>query len=191
VKDVFVLVKTESSRRRGIMLRGKILFLALIAVPAAAAAQGLPGPMPDKLLSEGHKIYLAGDASGALAKYVEAKDADTGKAAAYYFIAMAKARLGNTGEAVAALDTAATIAGDKDTAMHAKALFAVAVIHEHKADWDAAFEAWNKYLGYVQSHADVPGFADAAKSRISVIERRRALETEGAAIRSRAENKGN
>lgn len=174
------------------MLRGKILFLlALVAAPTAAAAQVLPAPMPDKLLSEGHKLYLAGDAGGALAKYVEAKDADTGKAAAYYFVAMAKARLGNTDEAIAALDTAATIAGDKDVAMHAKALFAAAVIREHKGEWDAAFDAWNRYVGYAQSHADAAGFADAAKARITVIERRRALETEGAAIRSRAENKGN
>jgi hypothetical protein len=172
------------------MPRANLLFLALFTIPAAAMAQAPQGGAYENLLAAGHKMYLAGNASGALAKYGEAKDADSGKPAAYYFIGMAKARLGNTAEAVAVFGTAATIAGDKNVAMHAKALFAIAVIHDNKAAWDAAFDAWSRYLEYVQSHSDTSGFADTAKSRIAVIERHRTLEAEGAAIRSRADNKG-
>ena len=170
------------------MPRAIVFFLALIAVPAAAAAQA-PQRYESKLAA-GHAMYLAGDAAGALAKYGEAKDMDPGKPDAYYFTGVAKARLGNSEEAISSIETAATIAGDKDVAMHAKALFAVAAILDAKADWDAASEAWKKYLEYAEAHADVAVFADAAKSRISVIERRHALETEGAAIHSRADNKG-
>jgi tetratricopeptide (TPR) repeat protein len=179
---------SEKHYRGGVMARASILFLALIAVPAAAAAQ-VP-PTYDGLLAAGHTMYLAGDAAGALAKYGEAKDADSGKPAAYYFIGVAKARLGNVEEAVASFGTAATIAGDKDLAMRAKAMFAAAAIQDAKANWDAAYEAWKKYLEYAEAHADAAGFADTARSRISVIERHRTLETEGAAIRSRADNKG-
>jgi tetratricopeptide (TPR) repeat protein len=170
------------------MPRANILLLALIAVPAVAAAQA-PATY-DGLLAAGHKLYLDGDAAGALAKYEEAKSADSGKPAAYYFVGFAKARLGNVEDAISSLGTAATLAGDKDIAMHAKALFSIAVVYDDKGDWDAAFTAWNKYLEYAEAHKDAAVFVDTAKSRIAVIERRRALETEGAAIRSRAENKG-
>ena len=93
-------------------------------------------------------------------------------------------------EAISALNTAATISGDKDVALHAKALFVIAVVQEQKADWDAAFDAWRTYLDYAQGHADAKGFPESAKSRIAAIEKRRELEKEGAATRGRADNKG-
>jgi tetratricopeptide (TPR) repeat protein len=172
------------------MLRASVVVLALLAVPAIALAEVPPGMTYESMLAVGHKLYLAGDAKGALEKYTAAKEAASGKPAAYFFIGVAKAKLGDLQEALAALNTAATIAGDKDAALHAKALFAAAVVHEQKPDWDAAYDAWKAYLEYALAHADVPTFPESAKSRIAAIEKRRALETEGAAIRSRADNKG-
>ena len=172
------------------MLRVSAVVLALLVVPVVAAAEVPPGMTYNAMLMAGHKLYIAGDAKAALEKYAAAKEAESGKPDAYYFIGVAKAKLGETSEAVAALSTAATIAGDKDVALHAKALFAIAVVHEQKADWDAAFAAWKTYLEYAQGHTDVQTFPESAKSRIAAIEKRRELETEGAAIRSRAGNKG-
>jgi tetratricopeptide (TPR) repeat protein len=167
-----------------------LVVLALLALPAVALAEVPPGMTYDSMLMAGHKLYVGGDAKAALAKYEAAKEAESGKPAAYLFIGMAKAKLGQLEEAIAALNTAATIAGDKDAAVHAKALFALAVAQEQKPDWDAAYDAWKKYLAYAQAHADVPTFPESAKSRIAAIERRRELETAGAAVRGRAENKG-
>jgi tetratricopeptide (TPR) repeat protein len=169
------------------MSRAFVVVFVLLAVPAAAAAEVPVGMTYDSMLAAGHKLYVDGDAKGALEKYKAAKDADSGKPAAYYFIGAAQAKLGELAEAVASLNTAASIAGDKDVALHAKALFAAAVVLEQKGDWDAAFDAWNKYLGYAQAHTDVPTFADSAKSRIAAIEKRRELAAEGAATRARAE----
>jgi tetratricopeptide (TPR) repeat protein len=172
------------------MLRASAVVLALLSIPFVAAAEVPPGMTYDAMLMAGHKLYVAGDTKGALEKYNAAKEAESGKGGAYYFIGAVKAKLGEASEAIAAFSTAATISGDKDVALHAKALFSIAVVQEQKADWDAAFDAWNKYLEYAQGHTDVQTFPESAKSRIAAIEKRRALETEGAAIRSRADNKG-
>jgi tetratricopeptide (TPR) repeat protein len=171
------------------MSRASAIVFALLFAPSVAAA-GVPVNMTyDSMLAAGHKLYVGGDAKGALEKYEAAKEAESGKPGAYYFIGAAKAKLGEFDEAIGSLGTAATISGDKDVALHAKALFAIAVVSEQKGDWDAAYDAWNKYLGYAQTHTDVPTFAESAKSRIAAIEKRRELATEGAATRSRAENK--
>ncbi|MCK9460358.1 MAG: hypothetical protein M0R80_12035 [Proteobacteria bacterium] len=172
------------------MLRASAVALALVAIPAVALADVPVGSSYDAMLTAGHKLYVSGDTKGALEKYEAAKEATSGKAAAYYFIGAAKAKLGEFPEAVAALNTAATIAGDKDVVLHAKAMFATAVVQEKSGDWDAAYDAWKKLLEYAEAHADAKSFPDSARSRIGAIERRRTLETEGAAIRSRAENKG-
>ena len=172
------------------MSRAFAVVFALVAVPLAAAADVPPGMSYEAMIMAGHKLYVGGDAKGALGKYEAAKEATSGKAGAYYFIGAAKAKLGEFSEAVAAFNTAATISGDKDVALHAKALFAIAMVLEQKGDWDAAFDAWKKLLDYTEAHADAKSFPDSAKSRIAAIENRRTLETEGAAIRSRTENKG-
>jgi tetratricopeptide (TPR) repeat protein len=171
------------------MSRASAVVFALLFVPAVAAAEVPVNMTYDSMLAAGHKLYVGGDAKGALAKYEAAKEAESGKPGAYYFIGAAKAKLGELDEAIGSLNTAATIAGDKDVGLHAKALFAAAVVQEQKGDWDAAYDAWNKYLGYAQAHTDVKSFVDSAKSRIEVIEKRRELATEGAAVRSRADNK--
>ena len=171
-------------------MRATAVFLALFAVSVVAAAAVPAGMSYDAMLTAGHKIYVGGDAKGALEKYEAAKEAESGLPGAYYFVGMAKAKLGEFDAAIAALNTAATISGDKDVALHAKTLFALAVVQEQKGSWDAALEAWNTYLGYAQSHTNVRTFVDSAKSRIAAIEKRRELEKEGAATRSRAEGGG-
>jgi len=172
------------------MSRAPAVVFALVAIPLVAAADVPPGMSYEAMIMTGHKLYVGGDAKGALEKYEAAKEATSGNPNAYYFIGAAKAKLGQLSEAISALNTAATISGDKDVALHAKALFVIAVVQEQKADWDAAFDAWRTYLDYAQGHADAKGFPESAKSRIAAIEKRRELEKEGAATRGRADNKG-
>jgi tetratricopeptide (TPR) repeat protein len=172
------------------MLRAFAVALALVAIPAVALADVPPGMSYDAMLMAGHKLYVGGDAKGALEKYEAAKDAAGGRAEAYYYIGAAKAKLEEYTDAISALNTAATISGSKDVVLHAKALFAIAVVQERSGNLDAAYDAWKTVLDYAEAHADAKSFPESARSRIAAIEKRRELEKEGAAIRSRADNKG-
>jgi tetratricopeptide (TPR) repeat protein len=182
------------------MRRGIVIILALAAVPAAALAQDAPAedaaaqpelpPYYEGKLARGHAMYLATDFAGALNAYGAAKDQDAGRPDAYYFIACAQSKLGQHDDAIASLKTAATIAGEKDTTIHAKALFMIGVVQERKSDWKAAKAAWNEYLGYAKSHSDATTFVPSAEGRIEAIDKKIKLDSDYAPVRERLANKG-
>jgi tetratricopeptide (TPR) repeat protein len=186
------------------MIRGILITLVLVAIPIAAWAQeaetaepasagasssSLP-PYYEGKLARGHAKYLASDYNGALAAYEAAKDQDAGRAPAYYFIACAMSKLNRHDEAVAMLKTAATISGEKDQNLHAKALFMTAVVLERKGDWKGAKAAWNEYLSYAKTHGDATTFVPAAEGRIEVIDKKLKLDEEYAPVRERRAKKG-
>ena len=168
------------------MNRGMLFVLALVLLPASALAQPQEGLSFDGVLAEGHALYLAGDHEGALARYQDAK----GNALAYYFVGCAFSALDKTEDAVSALSTAATIAGEKDQSLHAKALFMIAVLRERSADWDAAKEAWTKYQGFAQTHADATTFVPVAQERLDAIEKRVKLDADYQVVRDRIKTVG-
>jgi tetratricopeptide (TPR) repeat protein len=169
----------------GIMNRWMLFVLALALLPAFAHAQPQEGLSFDGVLAEGHALYLAGDYEGALAKYQEAKEQESGNALAYYFVGCAFSALDKTEDAISALNTSATIAGEKDQSLHAKALFMVAVLRERSADWDAAKEAWTKYQGFAQTHSDATTFVPIAQERLDAIEKRVKLDADYQVVRDR------
>ncbi len=167
------------------MNRGMLFVLALAALPASAHAQPQGGLSFDGVLAEGHALYLAGDHEGALAKYQDAKEQEPGNALAYYFVGCAFSALDKVEDAVSALSTSATIAGEKDKSLQAKALFMIAVLRERSADWDAAKEAWIDYLGFAQTHADATTFMPVAQERLDAIEKRVKLDADYQVVRDR------
>ena len=167
------------------MNRGMLFILALVLLPASAHAQPEGELSFDGVLAEGHALYLAGDHEGALAKYQDAKAMESGNPLAYYFVGCAFSALDKAEDAVSALNTSATIAGEKDQSLHAKALFMIAVLRERSADWDAAKEAWTKYLGFAQTHADATTFAPVAQERLDAIEKHVKLDADYKVVRDR------
>lgn len=189
------------------MTRGMLIALALAMVPAAAQAQdtAAPAPAAEKSASEapsnlpahyegklarGHAAYLVTDYSKALAIYQAAKDQDAGRAPAYYFMACAMSKLDRHDEAVAMLKTAATIAGEKDQTLHAKALFMIAVVREREGSWSEAKAAWKEYLNYAKAHGDATTFVPVAEGRIEVIDKKLKLDEDYAPVREKRAKKG-
>lgn len=190
------------------MIRGILFALVLVVTPVAVWAQDAPvatEPAPDVAettaapqlpehyegkLARGHASYMATDYSGALAAYQAAKDQDAGRAPAYYFMACAMSKLDRHDEAVAMLKTTATIAGEKDQTLHAKALFMIAVVQERKGDWAAAKVAWNEYLSYAKTHGDATTFVSVAEGRIEAIDKKLKLDEDYAPVREKRAKKG-
>jgi hypothetical protein len=140
-------------------------------------------------LAEGHARYLATDYETALELYEQAKEMNSGEASAYYFIGFAQAALERWEDAVASLKTSATIAGAKKKALHARALFAVAVVQERRGEWKKAEAAWRAYKGYAQTHKDVKTHLSTAESRLEAIEKNNELRDEYEGVREKAEEK--
>jgi tetratricopeptide (TPR) repeat protein len=189
------------------MFRGIIIALVFVSAPAVATAQeaatGEPAPaatseaaapqLPahyEGKLARGHASYMATDYSAALAAYQAAKDQDAGRAPAYYFMACAMSKLDRHDEAIGLLKTTATIAGEKDQNLHAKALFMIAVVQERKGDWAAAKAAWNEYVSYAKTHGDATTFVPVAEGRIEIIEKKLKLDEDYAPVRERRAKKG-
>lgn len=151
----------------------------------AAETSDLPATFEGRL-AYGHSRYLAADYQGALTVYGKAKDLEAGEPVVYYFIGCTEAKLERWEEAISSLKTAATIAGAKDTKLHAKALFMIAVVQERRNEWTKAKSAWNEYLSYAKAHEDALTFVPVAEGRIAVIEKRIQLEKDYAVVKERA-----
>lgn len=139
------------------------------------------------LLSLGHDAFLSGRHAGALDRYEEAKDMEPGRADAYYFIGYAQGRLGRFDEAFVTLQTARTVAGNKNTDLSAKVLFLRAVLQEQRGDLQAAEKAWTDYLGFAQTHTGARVFIESAQSRLDAIKKMQRLDEQYAEVRKRLE----
>ncbi|MFO8070643.1 MAG: hypothetical protein R6V85_02100 [Polyangia bacterium] len=140
-------------------------------------------------LAEGHARYLATDYEAALDLYEQAKEMRSGEASAYYFIGFAQAALERWEDAIASLKTSATIAGAKKKALHARALFAVAVVQERRGDWKAAETAWKAYKGYAQTLKDVKTHIPTAESRLEAIKKSIELRKKYEGVREKAKER--
>jgi tetratricopeptide (TPR) repeat protein len=170
------LVAFLCGSKEGIMLRKTIGVLFVMLLPALALAQAKGAPGAAAILSEGHVKYLAQDYEGALAKYEQARDKDSGQSIAYYFTGCALARLKRWDDAIAQFKTAATIAGVKDESLHARAIFVAAVTLEQKGDLSGAKSAWEDYQTYAQAHEKAVVYKDSARERIAAIDKKMKLD---------------
>jgi len=192
------------------MMRWITVSLLLALAPATAAAQiatveeiqAVGGPQAarelGKKLAKGHELYKAGNPQGALDLYNEIKERLPGSAWIYFYIGTALRKLEQWEDSLAAFRTTATIAGSKDIDMRAKAMFNIALTHEHRAGeepgptvhWKNAKAAWIEYLKLAEAHPDAIVFPDSARSRIKAIERRFELWEQYRRVREEAEKRG-
>ncbi len=146
-----------------------LLVAVCFTFPAFAIADD-GGYTYEGLLAIGHGQYVSQNFEGAIAQYEKAKNAESGRPEAYYFIGCAMARQKRWDEAVTVLKSAATVAGESHPAMHARALFVVAVTLEQAGDLSKARFAWAAYKEYSVAHPSITGFAAVADQRVKANE---------------------
>ncbi len=161
-----------------------VIVLLVVLIPAIVSAQASGR---NKLVS-GHTMYLEGNYKGALAVYNEVKEKEPGNPAPLYYAACAMAALDQYNEAIAALNAAASIVGDKDASLHAKMLFMSAVVRERQGDLASATTAWNNYISYAKAHGDAVTFIASANSRIEAISKKTQLDKDYQIVRQRIAN---
>lgn len=108
------------------------------------APEAVVGPerqASDRLLTKGRAILEQGDYERAASAFSDAVNVDTTNGAAYYYLALARARQGETDVALGILDKA-------------EALLA------HDEDWTARIDELRKELGSGGSHEVVPSPLD-------------------------------
>ncbi len=149
------------------------------AVPSGADAAAPPrpraaAPAPPRayvdLCSQGHAKYAAHDFAAAVERYQKAIAKVPTQPLAYYLLGEAQLAAGSFVEAESAWNQAVSQAGDADPAMHARALFVLADLHERRIEWDAARTAWQTYLDWLARFPDVTGAPASARARIAAID---------------------
>lgn len=162
-----------------------------VAAPAPQAAtpqvKDTPLTYPGKLTS-GHELYMRGDFQGALTAYESAKLMSPEEPIAYYYLGFAQARLARYDDAIVTLRAACTKAGEKDPSLHAKALFAIAVVEEMRWNLEKAKEAWTGYLGFARTHDGAQTFPASAEARIAAIEKMKSLDEQYEVVRGRIDS---
>ena len=133
--------------------------LSLRAVATAVLLGLLLGPLPADAMSEA--VRLMNHSSEAIVKqrYAEAEqlarralERDPGLADAHYDLALALKYQGRHDEAVQHLQTALEMFPQTSENNIAKCLYGLPLIHEIKRDFQAAAEAWQKYIAFAKQH---------------------------------------
>ncbi len=147
------------------------------AEPVAAPAPAIDTSLDfHGLISQGHSLYIQQNFEGAMQSYEAAKNKEPGDPMVYYFIGCVQIKLARFDDAQVTFTTVKTMAGDKDTNIHAKALFMLAHLEELRSNLDAAMNAWTAYKGYVQTRTVAANYIATADARMAVIEAKRALD---------------
>lgn len=138
-------------------------------------------------LFQGHLRYVDNDHQGALTNYEEAKDMEPANAEGYYFIACAQAKIGRIDDALVTLKTVATLAGGKNDALEAKALFVTALLEERRGNLERARKAWESYLQFASSRRNLVTFSATANERLKQYRAKEEREEQYSAVRKRIE----
>ncbi|MBN2717876.1 MAG: hypothetical protein JXX14_18655 [Deltaproteobacteria bacterium] len=137
------------------------------------------------LLAIGHGKYVVQDFAGASAQYENARLKDPARPEAYYFIGCTLRAQGQYQEAVSMLASAATVAGDDDPVMNARALFVIATVWESARNFEKAKYAWIQYKAFAQSHSDAHPFIQIADAHIAAIDAHTQLVNQYEAVTAR------
>jgi tetratricopeptide (TPR) repeat protein len=155
---------------------------ALALLPVAALAQGGPAAKTHdevpaapsvkyvEACTRGNVKYATRDFQGAIALYRGAIELDPKNPLGYYLLGEAQLAAGNIAEADAAWSRASAESGERDPAMHARALFVIADLKERQWKWDDAKTAWQAYLDWANRFPNAVAFPASARSRLQVID---------------------
>lgn len=166
------------------------MLLSLCAFVRESSAQEAGGNYTyEGLLAIGHAKYVAKDYAGALEQYKKAKSSEPAKAEAYYFIGCTLKQEKKYQEAATSLASAVTVAGESNPAIHAKALFVMAVVWEMASNMEKAKFAWADYAAYAKLHPDNHPFVTVADDRMKVLLNRESQLKQYQVVRDRIAQK--
>ena len=139
------------------------------------------------LLAIGHSYYVTRNFVTAVEQYEKARAKEPARAEAYYFIGCALKAQAKYQEAVSMLASAATVAGEDDTAMNARALFVIATVWEVANNMEKAKYAWIQYKAFAKQHPEANPFPDVADAHIAAIDERTKQLSDYKAVTARIE----
>ncbi len=132
-----------------------------------AASETTPTEYLQRLV-EGHRLFANNEHDGALRAYRGALQAMSDDPLATYLVACSLRATDNLDEALSSFQRAATLSRDDD-ALHARALFNVALVQEARREYEAAREAWRAYIAYAEAHQDITTYVANARQRLDAI----------------------
>jgi tetratricopeptide (TPR) repeat protein len=135
-------------------------------------------------IRRGDEAALARDFPKAQAAYQAAIELDPKNPLAHFRKGQALVRAGNLAEAETVYQDAMRLA-DKDTTIHAAALFVLADLKERQGQRDAAITAWKAYADYLKTESTAKGYPDTPADRDKRLKRYNELVVEGKAVRER------
>ncbi len=165
-----------------------VIVLSCLLVSSLAWAEDAAERVDEEYIeriAEGHRLYSNGAHQEALRAYRAALEEIPNDPMATYLVGCAQRALGQLDEALATFRSVVRLAGADDAAMHARALFNVALVQEARRDLVAATEAWQVYIAYAESHQNVPTYVANARQRLEAIQRVQELDTAYAPVRQR------
>ena len=127
----------------------------------------------DRPINEGNKRYLNGDYTGALEKYMDARQSEPANPLLFYNIGTDQYRLENYEEAKKELESAVRM---PDKAMTAKAAYNLANTHfrigEKAQEPSARIAAWRESIAYLKKAIDLDNDFENAKKNVEIVQRK-------------------
>jgi tetratricopeptide (TPR) repeat protein len=137
------------------------------------------------VLLKGQNLYLAGQYEESLAAYKEADEAKPADPFVQFYRGCAHARLSQYDDAVAAFQTAASIAGEQNPDVAGKSMFMTAVVEELRGGGKAVKVAWNAYKDFIEKNPTILSFKASADARIEAYDKKRELDEKYQIVRER------
>ena len=165
-----------------------VLLAAVTAAPLAHAETYRtedPDATKDYLdrLKKGEAAFVAGDMAGAQAGFQDAIKSDPTRALGLYRMGEMQMSQGKHDDALATLNTA--LGKKAQNLLHGKIMYLIGLVDERAHKLPDAKIAFEKYLEFVQAHADAKGHPTIAAQHIRVIERRMKDEVDYGKVKER------
>jgi tetratricopeptide (TPR) repeat protein len=158
------------------------LVLALLGTTWTASADDAKKGYTEEI-KKGQSAFVSRDLAGAVAAFQSAIKIDGEALLGFLRLGEAQLESGKLDEAEQAWTTALNKKGSQDD--RGKVLFVMADLRERQKKWQAAKDAWNGYLAFLQANPKVHGYPASATERIKQVERRMKDEVDYGAVKDR------
>lgn len=160
------------------------------AQPATATAAAQPAsrrgvPPFTRAILDGIEAHRRRDWDGAMNHYRQAATLEPRSPEPALYMGFTAAARGEAATALGSFREAARVATAADNHRdRARALMAIATLHESQARWDDAVTAWQEYVTFADAHADVT-YGAVGRARVDAIRRRSSMDQSYEAVRHR------
>lgn len=178
----FVFSIREENMGKPIIRFCRTMVLGLLLWSSLAAAQPLHRSEVSALLAKGHQAHREGNTESALGFYEQAKNEMPKEALFHFFVASALARQGRHDDCVVSLQTALSLAADRDISLVNRITFFRGNLEESRQRWEEAAAAYRE----IATRGGIPTpVVSAAKARLEVLAVREQLDKAYAPVRKR------